>query len=154
MYTTLLALHSLFRWLVLLSLAVSIFKAYRGWFGGKAFSKTDNALRHNTATILHIQFLLGVTLYIISPLVNYFWQNPSEAIHEHEIRFFGMEHITIMLIAIVVVTIGSAKAKRKVEDLEKFKTMTIWFSVGLFLILTSIPWEFSPFTSRPYFRGF
>lgn len=154
MYTTLLALHSLFRWLVLLSLVFSIFKAYRGWFGHKVFTKFDNVLRHNTTTIIHIQFLLGVVLYIISPVVNYFWQNPSEAIHEREIRFFGIEHITIMLIAIIVVTIGSTKAKRKVEDLEKFKTMVIWFSVGLILILTSIPWEFSPLTSRPLFRGF
>ncbi|WP_417589922.1 hypothetical protein [Owenweeksia hongkongensis] len=154
MYSTLLPLHSLFRWLVLLSLLFTIYRAFTGWKGQKQFTKLDNFIRHTTATIVHIQMLLGLALYFISPMVEYFLANLPEAMHEREIRFFGMEHITIMIIAVVVITMGSAKAKRKVDDLEKFKTMAIWFSIGLFLILTSIPWEFSPLTSRPHFRGF
>ncbi|MEH0153876.1 hypothetical protein V6R21_06990 [Limibacter armeniacum] len=154
MYPILLATHSLVRWLVLASLFFALFRAYRGWLSNKPFAKLDNLVRHNTATVAHIQLMLGLWLYFISPVVDYFLDNFSEAVHMREIRFFGMEHITVMLIAIVVVTIGSAKAKRKPTDKEKFKTMAIWFSVGLFLILTSIPWAFSPLTSRPYFRSF
>lgn len=71
-----------------------------------------------------------------------------------QIRFFGMEHITMMMIAITLITIGSAKAKRKTTDEAKFKTMAIWFSIALLLILSSIPWSFSPLTSRPLFRSF
>lgn len=154
MYATLLPLHSLCRWLVLASLLFAIYRAFRGWKSNKSFTKLDNFIRHSTATILHIQMLLGLGLYFVSPIVEYFLANLPEAMREREIRFFGMEHITIMLIAVVVITIGSAKAKRKTLDSEKFKTMAIWFSIGLFLILTSIPWEFSPLTSRPHFRGF
>ncbi|MEJ7740420.1 MAG: hypothetical protein WKF97_23625 [Chitinophagaceae bacterium] len=65
-----------------------------------------------------------------------------------------MEHITMMLTAIIVITIGSAKTKRKSTDQEKFKTMATWFTIGLLIILTSIPWPFSPLTSRPFFRPF
>ncbi len=154
MYAFLLALHSLMRWLVLLSLLTAIFIGFRGWFQQKKFSKLDNLIRHTTATIAHIQLLLGIWLYCISPVVDYFLHHFKEAVHERQIRFFGMEHITMMIIAIVVITIGSAKTKRKQTDKEKFKTMAIWFSIGLLLIIISIPWQFSPFTSRPYFRAF
>lgn len=152
MYATLLALHSLTRWLVLTSLLFAIFRAYRGWLLNKPYLKFDNSVRHITATIAHIQLVLGVWLYFISPIVNYFLHNFSTAVHERAIRFFGMEHITMMLIAITLITIGSAKAKRKSTGKEKFKTMAIWLTIALLIILSSIPWSFSPLISRPNFR--
>jgi hypothetical protein len=154
MYPTLLSIHTLLRWLVLISLLIAIVRAYRGWLSNKPFTKADNTLRHTTATIAHIQLILGLWLYFISPIVSYFLKNFSEAVHMREIRFFGMEHITMMVIAIILITIGSAKAKRAATDKEKFKTMAIWYSIGLVIIFLSIPWEYSPFTSRPYFRWF
>jgi hypothetical protein len=98
--------------------------------------------------------LIGLWLYLISPLVGYFLDNFKSAVHERDLRFFGMEHITMMLVAVVVVSIGSSTAKRKQTDEGKFKTMTIWYTAGLIIIFLSIPWNFSPFTSRPYFRTF
>lgn len=154
MYSTLLSLHSLVRWLVLTSLLFAIFRAYKGWFSQKEFSRFDNSVRHWTATIAHVQLILGLLLYFLSPIIDYFLHNFKEAVHLREIRFFGMEHSLMMLTAIIVITIGSAKAKRKPTDAEKFKTMAIWFSIGLLIILTSIPWPFSPLTSRPYYRTF
>lgn len=154
MYIPLLALHSLTRWLVLISLIFSIYRAYWGWLLNKPFSKFDNTVRYITVTIAHIQLIIGLWLYFISPIVHYFLHHFHIAVHERQIRFFGMEHITVMLISIVLITIGSAKAKRKTTDKEKFRTIAIWFSIALFLILTSIPWAFSPLTSRPYFRPF
>ncbi|WP_295716096.1 hypothetical protein [Mucilaginibacter sp.] len=154
MYPTLLALHSLVRWLVLTSLLSAIFFAYYGWLSKKRFTRVDNAIRHWTATIAHIQLVLGLWLYFISPIVAYFLSHFSTAMHERAIRFFGMEHITMMLIGITIVTIGSAKAKRKTTDHEKFKTMAIWFTVALLVILSSVPWSFSPLISRPNFRPF
>lgn len=154
MYPTLLAIHSLFRWLVLLSLIYAIYAAYTGWLKAKVFTPFDNKVRHITATIVHIQFMLGLTLYFISPMVDYFLHNYSTAVHIREIRFFGMEHIFTMVVAVTVITIGSVKAKRQASDVEKLKTIAIWFSIGLFIILCSIPWAFSPLTARPYLRGF
>jgi len=154
MYTPLLALHSLTRWLVLISLLFTIYRAYSGWLLNKPFSKLDNTVRYITVTIAHIQLIIGLWLYFISPIVHYFLYNFNTAVHQRQIRFFGMEHITVMLISIVLITIGSAKAKHKTTDKEKFKTIAIWFSIALVLILSSIPWAFSPLTSRPYFRPF
>lgn len=154
MYPILLALHSLVRWFVLGGLLFAIIWAYRGWLSNKTYTQFDERVRWITATIAHIQLIIGVWLYFISPIVNYFLNNFNEAVGQRQIRFFGMEHATMMLTAIIIITIGSAKAKRKITDTEKFKTMAIWFTIGLLIILTSVPWSFSPLVSRPNFRPF
>jgi hypothetical protein len=154
MYALLLALHSLVRWLVLLSLLLAIVRAYHGWFTGRKFSKTDHRVRVAAVTIAHTQVFIGIWLYIISPLVAVFMQHFKQMVHDRHIRFFGMEHITMMLIAIILLTIGSAKTKRKSTDTQQFKCMAIWFTIALLIIFLSIPWSFSPFTSRPLFRSF
>lgn len=154
MYIIVLVIHSWFRWILLASLLFAIYRSYRGWFRNKAFTPFENTVRHVTATISHIQFLIGVLLYFVSPVVDYFLNNISTAIHQREIRFFGMEHITMMFLAIALLTVGSSSAKRKRTDKEKFKTIAIFFTLGLLIIFFSVPWAFSPFTSRPYFRLF
>ena len=154
MYNILLPLHSLVRWLVVLSLIYAIYRAYRGLFTNKPFSKHDNSIRHNTASIAHLQLVIGVWLYLISPIIHYFLHNYKEAVQQREIRFFGMEHNIMMLAAIIIISIGSGSAKRKLTDREKFKTMATWFTIALIIILISIPWKFSPFATRPYFRPF
>ncbi|HVW95666.1 MAG TPA: hypothetical protein VHA56_06840 [Mucilaginibacter sp.] len=154
MYSFLLSLHSLIRWFVLASLLLAFFRAWRGWRGKKAYSQFDDRVRMIAALTAHLQLVLGLWLYFISPVVGYFLHHFKEAVHERQIRFFGMEHITMMLTAIVLITIGSAKARRQTTDNEKFKTMAIWFTISLLIILTSIPWSFSPLTSRPLFRPF
>lgn len=152
MYPTLIFLHSVFRWLVLISLLFAIYRAYKGYSKGMPFSKTDNASRHWTATIAHIQLMIGMLLYIKSPLVQYFWKNMSTAVKSLDASFFALIHFVLMLAAIVVLTIGSAMAKRKQADREKFKTMLTWFSLALLIILIAIPWPFSPLANRPYIR--
>jgi cytochrome b561 len=154
MYPTILAVHSLVRWFVLTSLLFSIFRAYNGWFSKRKFSVTDNSVRHWTATIAHIQLIFGLWIYFISPIIDYFLHNYKDAVHQRQIRFFGMEHSLMMIMAIIIITIGSAKVKHKQADNEKFRTMAIWFTIGLLIILANIPWPFSPLTSRPYYRSF
>lgn len=154
MFPTLLALHSLLRWLILISIVYSIFLAYRGWFKKRRFTKHDNWTRIITVSFVHIQLMIGVWLYYLSPIVDYFLKNFSTALHQTQLRFFGMEHITMMILGITMVTIGSSIARRKKADAEKFKAIAIWYSIALIIIFFSIPWEFSPFTSRPNFRMF
>lgn len=152
MYQTLLILHNFTRWLVLASLLYALFRACKGYASKAIFSKTDNAVRHWTATIAHMQLMIGMVLYFQSPIVKYFFANFKEAINDFDIVFFGLVHSLLMLVAIVVVTIGSAKSKRQQTDRLKFKTMLIWFSIALFIIFIAIPWPFSPLSNRPYFR--
>jgi hypothetical protein len=156
MYPEILALHSLFSWLVVATLLFAIYRSYRGWFRNAPFSKFDNSVRKWTSVIVQIQFVIGISLYSISPLVHYFLSHFKKALPQREIRFFGMEHAVMMIIAVAVITTGAAKAGRKTTDKEKYKTMAIWFSVGMLIILSSMPLPFSPppFVQRPFFRAF
>jgi hypothetical protein len=63
-----------------------------------------------------------------------------------------LQHVACMTLAIVVLTLGSALAKRRVTDTGKFRAMALWFTAALLLILMAIPWPFSPFAQRPYLR--
>ncbi len=152
MYPLLLTVHSLFRWAVLASLLYALLRAYRGWFTHAPFSKRENTVRHTTATIAHVQLLIGLALYYTSPLANYFWDSARAALRGQETRFFGMEHPLMMFVAITLISIGSAQAKRQTDAKAKFKTIAIWFTIGLVVVLLSIPWPFSPWVSRPYGR--
>ncbi|WP_306620389.1 hypothetical protein [Chryseobacterium ginsenosidimutans] len=109
-------------------------------------------MRHWTATIAHIQLVLGITLYSQSPIIKYFWKNFNAAKETSDLLFFGLIHIFLMLFSIILITVGSSISKRKMTDKEKFKTMLIWFTIALLIIFIAIPWPFSPFANRPYFR--
>jgi len=152
MYTTLLYTHSWTRWLVLIFLLVILIKSYYGWFARTNYKKSDKLLRISTTAICHMQLSLGIYLYCISPITNYFIHNFKEAINLREIRFFGMEHSSMMLLAVIVISIGSSKSKKQIDFLQKHKTIAIWFTIGLLIVLSSIPWSFSPLISRPLFR--
>ena len=152
MFSILTLLHSAIRWLVLASLLYAIIIAARGYFTQKPFVSKDNLVRHWTATIGHIQLLLGILMVTQSPTVRIFWNGTTEAEKDGDILFFGLLHPSLMLISIVVLTVGSALAKRCNDDHQKFRTMLVYFSVALLLILIAIPWPFSPLASRPYFR--
>lgn len=152
MYSYLLISHSWLRWIVLVALLYAIGRAYSGLGNTRPFSKSDSQVLRVTTRIITIQFLLGLGLYFTSPLTQYFLDNFSEAVHEREPRFFGMEHITVMTIAVAVIELGAAKVKRQRDDKLKFQTMLRWLVIGLLLMLSSIPWSFSPFTARPFVR--
>ncbi|WP_341871390.1 hypothetical protein [Spirosoma oryzicola] len=153
MYSVLLFLHSCWRWLVLISLVYAIYSAYTGFYRRQVFTTAINSLRHWTATIAHIQLLLGMALYVQSPVVKLsMGDNPDKWINEQ--LFFRYVHLAMMLVAVVLITIGSAKAKRAKDDAEKYRTMLTWFSWGLVILLMAIPWPFSPLANRPYIRSF
>lgn len=154
LYSFLLAFHSFWRWVVLVTLITSVFRAYIGKKDKLLFSRKDDQLRLLTVISGHIQLAVGVVLYALSPIVSYFWNNFGKAVHERQIRFFGMEHITVMISAVFILTVGSSKIKRQDGDYRKHSMMFFWFGIALLLIISSIPWSFSPLTSRPNFRTF
>lgn len=153
-YSLLLFFHSMFRWLVLSGLLYALFRAVRGWKGRRAFTAMDNKVRHLTATVAHVQLMIGYGLYFNSPLVQWFRTHYAAALRQLPVVFFGLIHIILMTLSIVLITIGSAKAKRKTVDEEKFRTMALWYSVALVVIFLAIPWPFSPLAKRPFFRTF
>lgn len=154
MYTVLLLSHSIVRYFVVLSIAYAAFRAIRGWRSKLPFTKSDDTARHLSATFAHIQLMIGYVLYFNSPFIAYFRSHFKEAIQQFDFVFFGTIHITLMTIAIVLITLGSSVAKRHTAPEEKFRTMAVYYLVALVIILCAIPWPFSPLAARPYFRLF
>jgi hypothetical protein len=154
MYHLLISLHSLVRWLLLVSLLLAIYQSYRGWLGRRGWFKWDNTLRVATVTLAHVQLGIGVYLYFKSPLIAAFFNNYSATKGIRDIRFFGMEHSLMMALAVTFITIGASKARRRQLAGQKFKAMAIWFTIALVIIFVSIPWPFSPMAARPWFREF
>ena len=152
MYATVLTLHSAFRWLVLGSLVYAIFRAYVGHTSKQSFTKTDDAVRHWTATIAHLQLLLGMALYVSSPVVKANFASLRETGFSLNESFFTVLHPLLMLVSVALVTIGSALAKRRATAREQFQTMLLWYGLALLSIFLFIPWPFSPLANRALFR--
>jgi membrane protein DedA with SNARE-associated domain len=127
--------HSGLRWVVLALMIYAIFNALRK---KDFYAKSDRLLNMFAMVSLHIQLVIGLILYFTSAKVSFVegWMK------NQLLRFYGMEHISLMIIAIILVTIGHAKAKRAAEPAKKHKTILLFYAIGLILILASIPWPF------------
>ena len=142
MYTGLLHLHNTLRWLILLSLVVTLVKYISGWVGNQPWKKTDNILGIVFTSLMDLQLLTGLVLYFfISPVTKLAMSDFGAAMKDPGLRFYAVEHFSMMLIAVVLVHIGRAKSKKAKTDSAKFKIATIFFLIALVVILAAIPWS-------------
>jgi hypothetical protein len=142
MYTGFLHLHDTLRWLVLLSLVVTLVKYIFGWFGNQSWKKTDNILGIVFTSLMDIQLLTGLVLYFfLSPVTKLAMSDFGAAMKDPGLRFYAVEHFSMMLIAVILVHIGRAKSKKAKTDSAKFKIATIFFLIALVVILAAIPWS-------------
>jgi len=154
MFLILLFLHSLFRWLVLISLIYTIIFFASKYIRKLPFTNSDNRIRHWTATIAHLQLLIGMVIYFESPVVSYFRSPEKKLISGiKDFSFYGLIHISMMITAIVIITLGSAFSKREDNEQKKFFLVVICYGIALLIILCAIPWPFSPLAQRPFFRN-
>lgn len=136
MYNILQSAHSGLRWLVLLALLGAIFKAFQ--------QKRQNPYPGKDKLVLfgmiftHVQILLGLVLYFMSPKVTFAEGFMGESVS----RFYAVEHIAGMLIAAVLITMGYSKAKRLAGRQKGWSTVANYYLIGLIIILLSIPWPF------------
>lgn len=135
--------HSGLRWLVLVFLIIAIFYA----FTAKKFEKKHKMVLLFSLITVHLQLIIGLIQYTLSEKVQFIegWmKNPL-------LRFYGMEHLVGMLLAIILITIGYSKAKRKENDVDKFKVIRIYYTIGFLLILLFIPWPFRTILGGAWF---
>lgn len=133
MYTPLVMAHSIVRYIVLVALALSFINAFWKDKSKKPFVKTDGTMNRIALSFLHVQALLGLVLYFISPKVSFaagFMKNPIA-------RYYSVEHITLMLIAVVLVTIGIARVKR-LPDAKKHSSVWTFELIALALITVGL----------------
>jgi hypothetical protein len=151
LYPNILIFHSLIRWIISILFIVLIVRWYLKRNQTGKIELWDKRLINSFLIFASIQLILGFELYFRSPLVNYFLTHFSEAIHQRQPRFFGMEHSSMMLTGIIMVCVGIVKSKQKETP---YKTLFIYYGIAFLIIFSSIPWEYSPLTSRPLWRWF
>lgn len=134
MYEILKHTHSGLRWVALILILMAIYNSITA----KEFNKREKLINLFSMVSLHTQILLGLVLYFISPRVSF----ASGWMKDDSFRFYGMEHLAGMLIAIALITIGYVKSKKGTTPAEIYKPIKLFYIIGLILILVSIPWPF------------
>lgn len=151
MYQTLLLLHSWLRWFVLGAGLLAVLRAYTGWTGRRPFTKGDNGISAAFSGFMWLQVIVGLGLYFgLSPYGTAGLKTYG-ATHDPQVRFFGMEHIAVMLLAAILAQVGRIALKRAPSDTVKHKKAFTYFAIALLLVLLMIPWGiWNP--ARPLFR--
>ncbi len=136
MYDFIQKFHSGWAYLALLLLVVAVVNTASGFFANREFTGKDRKIALFGLIAAHIQLLVGLVLYFISPLGLALLGEMKDA----SARLTSLEHPLINIIALVLITIGWSKHKKQAESTAKFKSILIGFGIGLLLILSRIPW--------------
>lgn len=153
LYSLVLFAHSWLRWVALLLALLVLVRSFVAARTAQPWRPLDERLHVALIGVIDTQFLMGLLLYaFLSPLSMLFWQNPAGAMKEASLRFYGVEHIFSMLIAIVVLHIGRTRSKKAATDAQRHKRVWTTVLAGLMLILIGIPWPGLPY-GRALFRG-
>jgi hypothetical protein len=152
MYTGLLYLHSFLRWVILLLALIAIYKSYTGMRTGKPFTAGDKKTGLFLMIAAHTTLLIGLYQWIVGPwgLKNIENMGFGAVMKDSVARFYAVEHLTGMIIAIILITIGRGVSKKNIPDSAKHKKTFWFFLVALFVILVSIPWPFRVGIARPW----
>jgi Na+/H+-dicarboxylate symporter len=134
-------IHSYWAYLVLAILIFAVVNAIIGFTQKKQFTDKDVRIGLFTLIVAHVQLLIGLVWYFISPWYEMLKTDAASVMKDKAARLLAVEHPIMMILAIVFITIGWSKHKKKTEDAAKFKTFAIFYGIALLLILSKIPWS-------------
>jgi len=147
----LLHLHNLLRWVVIIFALLTVIRSLGGLNGRKPFTAGDRKVAMFYMISFDVQLLIGLALYFMNGWFNVLTSGGVMKIPVQ--RFFAVEHLAGMLIALVLVHIGYAAIKKPISDAAKFRKL-FWYSlISLIIVLAMIPWPFREAVSRSWFPG-
>lgn len=152
MYSFGLFVHSWGRWLVLICMVILLVKSYRGWLTGEERDKKFDSTRLITMIVFDLQVTLGIYLYCISPLVKTALKSGADMMSDAQLRFVAVEHMTAMIVALIIFHVGNVMVKKASDSKVAFKRMAITITIVFLIVIASIPWPFLPY-GRVLFRG-
>lgn len=136
--------HSGWRYVVFILLVVAVINALSGWLGKKAYTEGNRKLNVFTLVSAHIQLLLGLVLYFVNG-----WYKIDSSIAMG--RYWKMEHISMMVLAIILITIGNSRSKKVADAVAKHKNIAVFFGLGLIIIIAAILMMVKSDPSRTFF---
>jgi len=152
MYSSALWLHSLLRWAVLLTGLVAWFRAIGAKTAKRPWTPKDELWGLLLTIAADLQLLVGLALYFVfSPITKIGLQNLAAAMQIPTARFFTVEHVLGMLIAIALIHVGRVKIRKAADPARKHRLAMIFFGIALILIIISTPWPGMP-VARPLLR--
>ncbi|MBN8678495.1 MAG: hypothetical protein J0M29_09735 [Chitinophagales bacterium] len=131
MHTILNALHSYNRYLILAALVYVLFRSWSGWMGKKPFEKADNTASVALLGLAHLQLLLGLIQYFVTSA----YTTGDMPVSDPWVRYFKMEHISGMILAVVLIQLGRTFSKKAQSDEEKHKKLAIYTTVATLIIV-------------------
>ena len=126
--------HSYLRYAVLVLLIIVVITSLLGWLSKNPYTGTDNKLSLSLLIATHLQFVLGLILYFVSPFVQF----NSSTMKEATTRYWTVEHLTMMIIAVALITAARSTSKKMTVDLAKHKRLFIFNAIALFIIMVGI----------------
>ena len=152
MYPFILTIHSLLRWVVLILAVAAVIRAFLGWFGKKEWAALDDRLGMFLSASVDLELLLGLILYIfLSPFTKTVFQDFGAAMSTGLLRYWSVEHIFLMIVALVLIHAGRSTSKLAEEATSKHRRAAIFFGLALLAMLLAIPWPFLSY-GRPLIR--
>jgi hypothetical protein len=140
MYPILLSLHNIMRWLVVIAGIWLLIRTYMGLFSKSDWTDTEGKAVRFFVIFLDVQLVLGLILYFVSPLIQAAMSDMGAAMGDDQLRFFSVEHFSMMILAVILAHIGSVMVKRAAESRSKYIRSAIWFTIAALIIVAAIPW--------------
>lgn len=144
--------HNLLRWFILLAGLWAVINAITGLSSKRVYSASDKRSGFLFVTFFDLQLLLGLVLYFGNSWFTQLKEGGAAVMKNTNARFFTIEHEIMMILAWILVHIGSVAIKRA-QPASKHKKMLIFFGIAFVIMLAFIPWPFRAEIARPWFRG-
>lgn len=138
--------HNLFRWVVVLLLVWGLYRSYTGWLRKKTWLKADRRAGLLLTIGYDLQFVLGLILAFISPIVASAFSNLNAAMQVRELRFFAVEHMPLMFLALIFGHVTSVLSRKAEEDVLMHRRAALGYTLVAIITLAAMPWF------RPLFR--
>ena len=134
-------IHSFWAYVVLLMLVVAIGNALLGKFMNKSFTIKDLRISLFALIVTHIQLLVGLILYFVSPRFSAWQEGVGAVMGDASLRLYLVEHPVTNILAVVLITMGWSMHKRQAESSKKFLRIGLFYLLGTVLLLSRIPWS-------------
>lgn len=131
LYQILKSAHSGWRYVVFVLLIIAFMQAVSGWFGKKEYTEGNRKLNVFTLISAHIQLLIGLILYFLSPLTKL---PAAEAIG----KYWKMEHTSMMILTVILITVGNSRSKKLTDSVAKHKSIAIFFGLAFIIIMVTL----------------
>lgn len=140
-YNYLIIIHSWLRWAFLIAALYAIFRSLNGKMGNRPFSKDDITAAKILIALTHTMLLLGIILWFVSPNIqSALAQGAKEFMKDEYLRLIVVEHPITNILAVIIIQLGRIKSKKAYEDSTKHTRSLIYYTIGLILIVSRIPW--------------